>query len=151
MGILKHLPYWIRRWVPGDTDDILYLGHHCNLKRIHKGGEPSHQIPFPVCLAAQHDADLPVVYEDFSLNLEQGAAFVETDDPLPEGNRLVLHFYIPPEKKLLAEFTGMVVTANRGDNYPHGMYIELSDGTSHSLEILGEYLDEHRHLLDRVA
>lgn len=152
MDILKELTWWAGRLISGRKEsDTFYMGHHCNMKKIHKPGKLPEHVHFPVSLAVRHGEELPVVYEDFSLNLSRGAAFIETEEPLSEGSELILHFYIPPEKKLLAEFKGEVATANSGPSHPHGMYILLYDWPSNSLQQLEGYLDGHRHLLDRVA
>lgn len=149
MRTLEQLKSWVRWLMTGkEKSDTLYLGHHSNVRAV---GERRKYIRFPVCLAIQYKDGLPIVCEDFAINMSRGGVFVETETPFPEGSELTLHFYIPPEKKLLAEFKGEVIAINTVADTTPGMHILLHGWSAKGLQILEDYLDERRHLLDQVG
>ena len=126
---------------------------------VDKGGEvfkfmsekdhPVH-VRFPVKLAVKIENEVPAFfyYSDFVLNLNKGEVFVETDSLLPEDSALIMHFYIPPEEKLLGEFEGKVRDTNRNNNYPRGMLVEFTGNFEEDMIKFVDYLDEKKHLVD---
>ncbi len=64
--------------------------------------KPKH-VRFPVKLAVKLDVKFPefFYYSDFILNLNKGEVYIKTDSSLPKGSLIIMHFYIPPEEKLL--------------------------------------------------
>ncbi len=63
-----------------------------------------------------------------------------------------MHFYIPPEDKLLAEVKGRVLTVNRESAiYPKGMLIKFRFFSSQEVALLEKYLEGNTPLLDKMA
>ncbi|MDA8083119.1 MAG: hypothetical protein M0024_05630 [Nitrospiraceae bacterium] len=109
-------------------------------------------VPFPVCLAIRFGDDIREECPDFILNIEQSWVFVRTTSPLPRGTTLLMHFYIPPEDKLLAEVKGRVLTVNRESAiYPKGMLIKFGVFSLQETALLEKYLEGNRPLLDKMA
>ena len=111
----------------------------CNKKR---------NVRFPLCLAVKYQEQVPFVCADFLLNTSRRRVFVKTDSPLPEGSPVTLHFYIPPDKKLLGEFQGVVMKAPELPGALRGNFIKIRDFLHLKLDKLEEYLEEKRHLVD---
>ncbi len=105
-----------------------------------------------LCLAVKYGDTVQGGCVDFILNISKGGCFIVTDSPLKKGSKIIMHFYIPPDRKLLGEFQGEVVAVNI-DNplYPKGMHIKFIHCSEETLKRLEEYLEEKRHLLDEVA
>lgn len=108
-------------------------------------------VRFPVNLAVRYGQDEPEVYQDFVLNISKGGVYIMTDRLLPEGSIIIMHFYIPPHEKLLAEFRGEVVGVNRSELYPQGMHVEFFDVSEASIKRLEEFLEGKRSLLNISA
>jgi len=108
-------------------------------------------VRFPVELAVRHGEDAPVAYDSFVLNTSRQGVFIITDKPYAEGAILVMHFYIPPHSKLLAELKGEVRNTNSSDRYPQGMHIEFFQYAEEDMQRLSDYLEEKKHLLDTNA
>ncbi|MBI4849078.1 MAG: hypothetical protein HY808_10980 [Nitrospirae bacterium] len=106
------------------------------------------QVHFPLCLAVKYGDAVPAECPNFLLNTNKGKVFVETDDPLPEGAEVELHFYIPPDTKLLSEFKGRVVPREGSLPDGKGNLIKIRDFLHGKLHKLEEYLEEKRHLID---
>jgi hypothetical protein len=114
-------------------------------------GTPN-MIPFPVCLAIQYGDNVTAACPDFILNIDDSWVFVRTDSPLPPGTPLLLHFYIPPEDKLLAEVQGSVVPNDSIiAEHSGGMYIRLVHDARAQMQDLEKYLDGRKHLIDQKA
>ena len=111
----------------------------CNKKR---------DVRFPLCLAIKYHDEVPFLCADFLLNTRQRRLFVKTDFPLPEGSQVILHFYIPPDKKLLGEFHGRVLKEQGPAGSVRGNFIKIQDFLHLQLDKLEEYLEEKRHLVD---
>jgi hypothetical protein len=105
-------------------------------------------VRFPLCLAIKYRDDVPFLCADFLLNSNQRRVFVKTDAPLPEGSPVTLHFYIPPDKKLLGEFQGRVMKEQGLPPAVRGNFIKIHDFLHRKLDKLEEYLEEKRHLVD---
>jgi len=106
------------------------------------------QVNFPLCLAVKYGDAVQMECPDFLLNTEKGKVFIETDSPLPEGSKVVLHFYIPPHTKLLTEFKGRIIPIQNKASNLKGNMIKIRDFTHRKLHKLEDYLEEKRHLID---
>ena len=118
-------------------------------KFVSEKDRPVH-VRFPVKLAVKIEEELPgfFYYSDFVLNLNKGEVFIMTDSPIPKGPALIMHFYIPPEEKLLGEFKGKVMGINHDNNYPQGMLVEFTGSFGNDMIIFTDYMDEKKHLVD---
>lgn len=119
---------------------------------VDKGGDAEEfdhgrrHVRFPVCLAIRLGPDVPLECPDFVLNVEEGEVLVKTSAGLPAGAGVDMHFYIPPESKLLAEFKGVVRAVSAS-----GVRIKITGRPKGELERLSAYLEERRRLTDRHA
>jgi PilZ domain. len=114
--------------------------------------EKRRHVRFPVHLAVQYGVAASVEYTSFILNMSMGGVFIQTDQPLPVGTKIHIHIYIPPDVKLLGEFTGEVMWVNDRNPRTHkGMGVKFSGVGKESLRQLAAYLDEKKHLLDKVV
>lgn len=118
---------------------------------IDRGGEDRRRhVRFPVRLTVRCGEGAPRDYEDFILNISRGGVFIQSGRPFETGTRLVMHFYIPPEEKLLAEFRGEVVGVSPGGpGRPLGMHVRFLEVSEKDLKRLEDFLEERRHLVDR--
>jgi hypothetical protein len=118
----------------------------------YKNSQSLQLVPFPVCLAIRYGDNAAEEYPNFILNIDESWLFVRTESPLPEGTSLLMHFYIPPEDKLLAEIKGKIVTVNH-DNaaYPKGMLIIISFFSRKQMQRLENYFERKDHLIDNKA
>jgi len=107
-------------------------------------------VRFPVFIAIKYGERMCYAFQDFILNISNGSVFVKTDKLIPKGCMVVMHFYIPPEVKLLGTFAGKVVEANLNNlNYFRGFYVKFIDHSDDELKRLEEFLEEKRHLVDK--
>lgn len=118
-------------------------------KFMSENDHPEH-VRFPVKLAVKVEEEFPefFYYSDFILNLNKGEVFVLTDSPIPRDSVLKMHFYIPPEEKLLGEFEGKVMGINHDNNYPQGIFVKFTGDFENDMIIFTDYLDEKKHLVD---
>jgi hypothetical protein len=118
-------------------------------KFVSENDRPVH-VRFPVKLAVKIEEEFPefFYYSDFVLNLNKGEVFIITDSPIPKGSLLIMHFYIPPEEKLLGEFEGKVTGINHDNNYPQGIFVEFKGSFGNDMIIFTDYMDEKTHLID---
>ena len=86
----------------------------------------------------------------FVLNASRGGLFIISERPFPRGSILHIHFFIPPEEKLLGAFVGEVAGVNLSSRQPHGMHIRLL-GYSADMKQLIAYLEERLPLLDHMV
>ncbi|RJQ50172.1 MAG: hypothetical protein C4526_12330 [Nitrospiraceae bacterium] len=131
--------------------DKYFIDRKGRAEEIYRDTGEKRPVHFPLCLAIKYGEEVPVSCPDFFLNTDSGRVFVETDSPLPEGSDVMLHFYIPPETKLLLEFKGRVIPRRGGVPGAKGNLIKIRDITRRRLRKLEEYLEEKRHLVDREA
>jgi len=120
-------------------------------KMVEVGGtfqEKRTDIRFPVNLAVRYGEGDPKVYENFVLNISKGGVYIITEQPLPKGAIIVMHFFVPPQQKLLAEFAGEVVGINQSELYPPGMHVEFFDVRPESVSRLEGFLEGKRSLLN---
>ena len=108
----------------------------------------SKKVHFPLCLAIQYGDNEIVDCPDFLLNSSKGKLFVETETPFEAKTKVKLHFYIPPQTKLLAEFNGKVIDQRQVNN-AKGNMIKISDLFHTKLHKLEGYLEEKNHLVDK--
>ena len=109
------------------------------------------RVPFPVYLAVKHGQNLLEEYHDFIINITESCVFVSTDSPLPVGTSLVMHFYIPPQDKLLSEIKGRVQMINRDNaDHPKGMLIKFGFFSHQELRNLENYIEGKKHLTDKI-
>lgn len=118
----------------------------------YEGSNRRRHVRFPLSLAVKYGEEEPLLFAEFTLNISKGGVFIKTTSPLPRGAKIKMHFYIPPEEKLLGEFDGKVVAVNL-DNpmYPKGMHVQFTHVSEKDLNRLEDYLEENRHLVDREA
>ncbi len=118
-------------------------------KFVSENDRPVH-VRFPVKLAVKIEEEFPefFYYSDFVLNLNKGEVFIITDSSITKGSALIMHFYIPPEEKLLGEFKGTVMGINHDNNYPQGMFVEFAGSFENNMVIFTDYMDEKKHLID---
>jgi hypothetical protein len=128
--------------------DKYFLDKSGRAEEYIEGSKKKKQVHFPLCLAVKYGNDVPLECPDFLLNTSNGKVFIETEAPLPEGSDVLLHFYIPPEAKLLSEFRGKVTEQKKVASGAKGFFVVLRDFTHKRLSILEEYLEEKRHLVD---
>jgi hypothetical protein len=108
--------------------------------------------PFPVCLAIRFGEDVRAECPDFLLDDRALWVFVRTDAPLPLGTAVVLHFYIPPENKLLAELEGRVGPGDRDTApFPAGMFVHVDESYRETIEVLIRYFEQKKPLVDKTA
>ncbi len=116
-----------------------------------EGGSPGF-VPYPVCLAIRYGDDVPEVCPDFILNAGEAWVFVRTENPLPAGTPVHMHFFIPPEIKLLAEVDGTVSAPDRdGAGLPKGMLIRFPEISREEKDVLEGYIGGKKRLIDRKA
>ncbi|MBS1258028.1 MAG: hypothetical protein MAG551_01081 [Candidatus Scalindua arabica] len=105
---------------------------------------------FPVFVAIKYGERMCYAFQDFVLNISKGSVFVNTDKQISKGSKVVMHFYIPPEVKLLGTFAGKVVEADLNNiNYFRGFYVKFTGYSDDELKRLEEFLEEKRHLIDK--
>lgn len=62
-----------------------------------------------------------------------------------------MHFFIPPDEKLLGEFQGEVIDVNESSRYPHGMHIKIFGYSDEDMDRLTAYMEESLPILDKMA
>jgi hypothetical protein len=108
-------------------------------------------VPFPVYLAVKYGDNSLEEYHDFILNITESCVFVRTESPLPVSTSLILHFYIPPEYKLLSTMQGRVQTINQNNAvFPKGMLIKFGFFSRTELKNLEYYVEGKKHLTDKL-
>jgi len=132
-----------------DDDGSIFMVQKDSADEYSSHEEKRKHVRFPVELAVRYGEDAPVAYDSFVLNISQHGVFILTDKPFPEGTILVMHFFIPPESKLLAELRGEVRKINTSDAYPQGMHIEFFQYSETEIQTLNNFLEEKKHLLDK--
>ena len=126
--------------------DKYFIDKDSRAEECFKGRKKCKKVQFPLCLAIQYGNEL-VDCPDFLLNISKGTMFIQPPALFPVNTKLNLHFYIPPEIKLLAEFKGKVIGVRQINNAT-GNLIKIKDFFHNKLHMLEEYLDEKNHLID---
>ncbi len=130
--------------------DKYFVGRGGEVDEYSADKERCKHVRFPVFVAIKYGERMCFAFQDFVLNISKGSVFIRTDKQIPEGSRIMLHFYIPPEVKLIGEFAGKVVEASLDDiNYSEGFYVKFIDLSDDELRRLEELLEEKRHLVDK--
>lgn len=117
---------------------------------VDKGGEAEEyfqgrrHVRFPLCMAARLGSGEPLECPDFVLNTEKAEVLVRTSRKFPRHSAVTLHFYIPPESKLLAEVKGRVIGISAS-----GVRMRIGRGFGDEMKRLEGYLEETRRLMDR--
>lgn len=135
----------------GNDDSSYFMVQQDSADEYSSHPDRRRHVRFPVELAVRYGEDAPVAYDCFVLNTSRQGVFISTNRPYPEGTILVMHFYIPPHSKLLAELKGEVRSINTSDRYPQGMHIEFFQYAEEDMQRLSDYLEEKKHLLDTNA
>ena len=102
-----------------------------------------------VAAAARETGERPAMRNAFRTG-GVGGMFTISERPFPRGSILHIHFFIPPEEKLLGAFVGEVAGVNLSSRQPHGMHIRLL-GYSADMKQLIAYLEERLPLLDHMV
>jgi hypothetical protein len=104
----------IRNFLPAAKEDgaKIIVSQSGDADEFFPGSKKRKHVRFPVCLSVRYGQEFPLLCQDFVLNASEGGVFIQCDAPFPPETILVLHFYIPPEEKLLAEFSGEVTNLN---------------------------------------
>ncbi len=132
-------------------DKKFFLDTGGNMQEMTAIDDDPKLIPFPVYLAVKYGDNIYEEYHDFILNITKSCVFVRTESPLPEGTSLIMHFYIPPEYKLLSEIKGRVqVITQKNADYPKGMLIKFGFFSRNELKNLEYYVEGKKHLIDKV-
>jgi len=154
MGLLNRLVFLLGKLIkelfPSAKEDgaKIIIGHDNGADELYPGTERRKHVRFPVSLSVLHGQELPLKYQDFVLNASEGGIFIQCDSPFPPETILVLHFYIPPDERLLAEFNGEVTEISNGSKYAVGMHVKLFPNSDEDMKRFLSYLEERRHLLD---
>jgi hypothetical protein len=131
-----------------NTGEKTVIGHNGEADEMNSKSERRKHVRFPVSLAVQHGQEWPQLYQDFVLNASKGGVFIQCDKPFPPETILVLHFYVPPEERLLAEFNGEVVEVSSGEERPVGMHVKFFHYSDEDMNRFLAYLEERQDLLD---
>ncbi|MCX5813248.1 MAG: PilZ domain-containing protein [Proteobacteria bacterium] len=126
-----------------------FLNLNGSSEEISPSGEHRRSIRFPVSLSVKYGEKTPVEYTSFIINMSERGVFIQTENPLQTGAKIVMSFYIPPNVKILANVVGNVQWVNNGDsNLPRGMGISLEVYSIESIQLLEDFLEERKHLVD---
>lgn len=120
--------------------------------QVRNKGEAPMPVSFPICLAIKFGNRMAEMCPSFMLNVDKSWVFVRTGSPLPVGALVMLHFYIPPAAKLLAEIRGKVIPSTVIDEQlSDGMLIRLAPFSSRKLKQLEHFWRGERPLVNRRA
>lgn len=105
-------------------------------------------VPFPLCLAIRSDEEVMATCPNFVVDVTERKVFVWTNSPLPIGTPVLMHFYIPPEEKLLARIRGAVAPLDADSRYSQsGMLVKFGLFSRRETERLESYIQGKRHLV----
>ncbi len=108
-------------------------------------------VGFPVCLYLKYGKDETLICYDFILNISKSGIFIRTGADLDHGARVFMRFYIPPGERLLGEFSGTVIGANRDSRfYPRGISVRFAGNEPGELQKFNDFLEGRRHLFDEM-
>ena len=157
MSYINRMGYRLHSWFEsllkeGERQDKFFVDNDGKMVEVEGAlREKRTDVRFPVNLAVRYGEDEPQVYQDFVLNISKGGVYIITDRLLPEGSIIIMHLFIPPHEKLLAEFRGEVVGVNQSELYPQGMHIEFFDVEEANMQRLEDFLEGKRSLLNVSA
>ncbi len=148
MTLAKRSLYNTYNKTSNETTEKIFVDKGGQLREYKVSGN-STLVPFPVSLAIKYGDNIAEEYPDFILNISESWVFVNTESVISKGTSLLMHFYIPPEDKLLAEIKGKVSGVNRDNaGYPKGMLIKCALFSRKQVQSLENYLEEKKHLID---
>ena len=148
---------WLRRHWPV-RHPRLFINSRGVTQEAVPGSDRRRYVRFPVRLAVSYgaveygpdDEEDSRICNGFVLNASRGGLFIISERPFPPGSLLHIHFFIPPEDKLLGAFVGEVMDVNPSSQHPHGMHIKRL-GYSADTKQLISYLEERLPLLDHMV
>jgi hypothetical protein len=130
-----------------DHGQILYRpGRKSGL--VHRPLQQEKECPFSAVPGRQISGTGPLYLRRLFIEYLPTKGFCQNGFPLPEGSPVTLHFYIPPDKKLLGEFQGRVMKKQKLNDGRKGTFIRIQDFLHLKLDKLEGYLEEKRHLVD---
>ena len=121
------------------------LGH------FRKTARPGRRLSVRFALADDDDLApeaLEATEAAFTVNIGVGGAFVVTEDPLPPGSRLVLHFTVPPVNRRVAIHGEVRWIADGEEDELHGMGVKFHGLAGDELRALNEYFASLSSTLD---
>ena len=154
VSYINRMSYRLQSWLdtltrPAVRQDKFYVDNDGQMVEVQGSfREKRTDVRFPVNLAVRYGEEDPEIYQDFVLNISKGGVYIITDRPLPMGSIIVMHFFVPPQQRLLAEFTGEVVAVNENELYPQGMHVEFFNIKEESIRQLESFLEGKRSLLN---
>ncbi len=156
---------WLRHHWPV-RHPRMFINSRGVTREVVPGSDQRHYVRFPVHLAVSYGAveyepagygavnddaeEGSRIYNSFVLNASRGGLFIISERPFPQGSRLHIHFFIPPEEKLIGVFVGEVVGVNLSSRHPHGMHIKLLSYSADMKQMIA-YLEERLPLLDHMV
>ncbi len=144
------MPFSMEIWLLETCIDRIYVGEGGDVGE-YTAPEKRRHIRFPLCLAVKY-GDSVEVCDNFILNICKDRLLIETDLPVQKGSKVAIHLYIPPDNKLLGAFRGEVVNINRSNTaYPRGIHVKLTDNDREEMKKVDDYLEERRHLIDKLV
>lgn len=153
MGILNQQMHRLDNWWQGLMPEperapvCLFVNRHDMARGQYIQANRCSEAGFPVRLAAQSGRGQPQHYDDFALDFCKGELFIATRSILPLDTILDLHFYIPPQEKLLAACKGEIDDTERFGSRMHGMHVTLFDRFESELLRFRNYLEGKQDLL----
>ena len=161
----SQLGTWLRRRWPV-RHPRLFINSRGVTQEVVPGSNQRRYVRFPVHLAVSYGAveyeaagcgavgdedEGSRIYNSFVLNASRGGLFIISERPFPRGSILHIHFFIPPEEKLLGAFEGEVVGVNeQSSRYPQGMHVRLLRYADDMKRFI-DYTEERSALLDQMA
>jgi len=140
---------WWRRRSPRHYR--VYIGSRGKTHEVISGSKCRRCVRFPVHISVCYGETDSCIYKSFILNASRGGLYIVSKHLLPMGSNLDIHFFIPPEEKLLGAFEGEVVGINpSSDRYPQGMHVRLT-GYAADMKRFIDYTEERAALLDQMA
>jgi len=128
-----------------------FIVDHKGVAEEFRGQEKIREIDFPVCLAARYGRSVKEFCHEFILNLSRGQLFIKTDSPFPNGSRISLNIYIPPDSKILGSFECKVLNMGKLSSFSNGMYLKMLQYEPDDVERLAAYLEERLQLVNVKA
>lgn len=154
MGIIlqqvSRINSWLKQWSQ-PSQDKLFIDRNKVVDETVSTGERRRHVRFPVQLAVRYAEEAPIIYDSFILNASKGGVFILSNDPLPRGSIINMHFFIPPDEKLLGEFHGEVINTNESSRYPHGMHVKFFGYSDADMDRFTAYMEERIPILDEMA
>jgi len=154
MGLITQHVFLLCQWLKRFSrrrDDRFFIDIGESVEEVLPDRNRRQYVRFPVRLAILYGEEMLLNVDAFILDVNRGEVFIHSEHPLLKGSMIHLHFYIPPEEKLLGAFEGEVVKVNRFSGYPRGMHVQLFGYSADDMDRLEAYLEERRQLLNVVA